>query len=296
MEPKSAKQRFMEEGYFVFPKLLNEKETAELRAAVEFIRDSLYEDFDRRNPGKDTIVFRHLNNPVWSKDRPEYCRRIMELAADPRCLGPVEQIFEGPSLFRTTSLMVPSRYKSTDGNWHRDWQFMVRDPEKEKAVILRLRRERLVSGVQFQIALVDNDDLEYIPYSAGRYDTEEEFYVRLADNWSHATEPLPNSIRLKLKAGDAALINATGLHRGRYHTDIPRLTLMFTYTPKSMPYYDYLVDQPFCLEPGYLDGLSLRAKAYFTEFIETYRDYWTANEEQKKAFHELNYDRTLLGV
>jgi len=287
MEPKSARLRFLEEGYIVIPKLFNERETAELRSAAEFIRDSLYEDFDRRNPGKDTIVFRHLNNPVWSKDKPEYCRRIMELAADPRCLGPVEQIFEGPSLFRTTSLMVPPRCKSMDGNWHRDWQFSL-SPEKEKELVLRLRTKRIVSGVQFQIALIDNDDLEYIPYSAGRYDTEEEFYVRIADNWSHATDPLPNSIRFRLKAGDAVLINATGLHRGRYHTDIPRLTILLTYTPKNMPYYDYLVDQPFCLQPGYLDSLSLRAKAYFTEFIETYRDFWTADEEKKKSYYARN--------
>ena len=33
-----------------------------------------------------------------------------------------------------------------------------------------------------------------------------------------------------LDAGDAVCFNAWGYHRGRYHTDIPRRTLMYTYT------------------------------------------------------------------
>jgi len=92
----------------------------------------------------------------------------MEVCADPRCLGPVEQIFGGPSLFRCTSYFVNPRFKSEEGNWHRDSQFGGATPDEEKAELHRLRDQPTVTcGLQFQIPLIDSDDIEYVPYSAG---------------------------------------------------------------------------------------------------------------------------------
>ena len=46
-------------------------------------------------------------------------------------------------------------------------------------------------------------------------------------------------MRAKLGAGDALLFNSWGFHRGRYHADKPRRTLMWTFTPADMPTFDY---------------------------------------------------------
>jgi hypothetical protein len=51
---------------------------------------------------------------------------------------------------------------------------------------------------------------------------------------------------------------------------------MLTYTPHDVRTNSYFSDQPWMLEPGHLDGLSPRARVYFEEFIEAYRDFWTA--------------------
>jgi hypothetical protein len=195
----------------------------------------------------------------------------MEAVADPRCLGPVEQIFRGQSLFFTTSLFFNPRDGRTEGDWHRDHQFILENEEQVQAHIAK----REMGGVQFQIALVDNDDVEYVPYSPGRYDSPEEYYFRCADERAHNREEgMPNAIRVQQRAGDAVIFNPCGLHRGRYYADNPRLTLMLTYTPRHLKLCNYFSHQPWMLAPKYLDGLSPRAGAYFNDFINVYQDSW----------------------
>ena len=69
-------------------------------------------------------------------------------------------------------------------------------------------------------------------------------------------QEMPASLRAALAPGDAVLFNAWGFHRGRYHVDKLRRTLMFTYTPASMPTFDYFSDQPWFLDPAHLDNLN----------------------------------------
>jgi hypothetical protein len=64
------------------------------------------------------------------------------------------------------------------------------------------------------------------------------------------------------------------LHRGRYHTDRLRRTLMLTYTKTSEPYVDYFSNQPWFLTPGYLAALSPQARPFFDAFFTQYREHW----------------------
>ncbi len=85
---------------------------------------------------------------------------------------------------------------------------------------------------------------------------------------------MPGALRLALAAGDAALFNPYGLHRGRYHTGRLRRTLMLTYTKTADPYYDYFSNQPWFLEPDYLDGLKPATRAFFAPFVAMYTRFW----------------------
>jgi hypothetical protein len=132
-------------------------------------------------------------------------------------------------------------------------------------------RER--TTCQLQIALVDN--VEYVPFSAGRYDSPEEYYFRCADDRAHSREAgMPNVMRLCLRAGDAVIFEPNGLHRGRYLQDNPRRTLMISYTPRGRVLDMPLSRHPWMLEPGYFEGLSKRTTVYFEEFVEAYHEYW----------------------
>jgi hypothetical protein len=275
MDRKSYKEQFNEEGYIYLPKLLSGQQLQTLLGACERVLAKYTEEWDRRKPGQDFHSIRNIHSPKMVQSEQDK-KIILETAADPRFVGAVEQIFEGPSLFRATTYWMNPRYSSMEGNWHRDSQNTMSE-EDEKVYLRNLKEADLIRGVQLQIALVDNDDLEYVPFSANRYDAPEEYYYRLADQRSHSRDPegMPNAKRFHMKAGDAVAFNQIGLHRGRYHADNQRRTLMLTYTPENNPIYDNTISiQPWFLEEGYMDGLSPRAGTYFNEYIRAYRDHW----------------------
>jgi hypothetical protein len=276
---KSPHQVFHEEGILFYPKIFEGEELERLRIACEFVLGSFREELQSTDPqnASTAIVMRHLNDPHWHQEHREHWKVLMETVADPRCLGPVEQIFRGPSLFRTLSLFFNPQSGNKEGDWHRDQQFVLPSEVEVKEYFDQVSRgeNNVLEGVQFQIALEETEDIEYVPFSAARYDSPQEEYIRCTDDRSHNREGgMPNAMRVRLRAGDAIVFNAAGLHRGRYHADKPRRTLMLTYTPRHKPTYDGYSYQPWILEPGHLNDLSPRARAYFEDFISTYCEFW----------------------
>ena len=277
---KSPAQIYREEGILFYPGFLEGEELARLHASCEFVMGQFREDLEQTDPvgAARAVVMAHLNHPRWHREHGEHWKTIMEMVADPRCLGPVEQIFSGRSLFRTPNLFFNPRAGTQEGGWHRDHQFLLPDEEAVQRYFDEKSRGKVqLEGIQLQIALIDNDDVEYVPFSAGRYDSPQEYFYRCADGRSHNQEAgMPNAMRVRLRAGDAIIFNAAGLHRGRYHADKPRRTLMLTYTPHRQPMYDALSYQPWMMEPRHLDELSPRAQVYFNDFISVYHDSWKA--------------------
>jgi hypothetical protein len=76
---------------------------------------------------------------------------------------------------------------------------------------------------------------------------------------------------------------ARGYHRGRYHTDKPRRTLMFTYTGAPFSTFDYFSDQPWVLQEGYLDSLSPGGQAFFGAFAQTFGCVWCLWSRSRKT-------------
>lgn len=278
---KSPRQIYAEEGILFFPQLFEDEELVQLREACERIYEKFMHDLETTAPEKvgGAHVMRHLNDPRYHDENGEDWKLIMEIVADPRCVGPVEQIFGGPSLFYTTSLFFNPREGREEGQWHRDQQFTLKDEEEVRHFFDEMQRthEAALTGIQLQIALVDTEDIEYVPFSAGRYDSPQEYYVRCADDRTHNKEGgMPNAMRVHQRPGDAVAFNPAGLHRGRYYSEVPRRTLMLTYTPYDVRTDSYFSQQPWMLEPNHLDGLSPRARVYFEEFIAAYRDFWVS--------------------
>jgi hypothetical protein len=278
---KPPSQVFQEEGVLFYPQLFSGQQLERLRAACEDVLQQFHRDNDVNDPdikNKIGASMSHLDNPRWHRRGKENWKTILETVADPRCLGPVEQILEGPSQFLSTQLFFNPRFASIEGNWHRDIQGLLPDEDAVRNHIASAEPE----GMQFQIALVNNDDVEYVPFSATRYDSPEEYTIRCADNRAHSREAgMPNAMRLCLRAGDAVIFHPNGLHRGRYLQNNPRRTLMISYTPRGRVLDMPLSRHPWMLEPGYFEGLSKRATAYFQDFADAYRECW--QNEQHKA-------------
>ena len=201
--------------------------------------------------GPDAHVMRHLNHPGYFEDHDDERILMLEAIASSVAIGFAEDILQTDVLFRCTSLFFNPHETSVDGNWHRDSQFHAPDENDEKQLIAE--RAHPGTSVQMQIALIPSDDIEFVPGSHQRWDTDDEYAIRRAgEGANNRSKDMPDALRIALQPGDAVAFNPFGLHRGRYHTDKPRLTLMLTYTACTHPRFDYFSNQPWFDEPGYL--------------------------------------------
>jgi hypothetical protein len=274
-EPAAAYRR---DGCVVVPGLFDAGRVERLLALCDDIRERwLARDPQTGQPGGDPRTathMRHLNHPAYFAGRRELLPEILDACADERVLALLRAAWGEEPLFRCTSLFFNPTGIQQEGSWHRDTQFGEPDAAKERTLIERIGRGEDRCGVQIQIALVPSEDLEYVPGSHRRWDSDEELRVRRGDDGTHTSESLSSARRLAQVPGDGAFFDPSGLHRGRYHADRPRRAFMLTYTRSSTPCLDYFSTQPWCLEPDYLDGVRPATRALFERFREQYRDGW----------------------
>jgi hypothetical protein len=274
-------EQWAAEGYVIVRGLFSSERAARLRTVCEpILKQWRVNNPETGKPGGDrnATAMRHLNHTGYFCDGTDGFAELMGAIADPGVLAVCRSILGEAPLFRCTSLFCNPLDKSQDGSWHRDSQFHHADPEEEKAVIDTLNEEG--NSVQLQVALVPSDDVEVVPGSHLRWDGPAEFEIRRADKGAHSkSNEMPGALRVALAAGDAVAFNPYGLHRGRYHTDKLRRTLMLTYTKTSKPRFDYFSDQPWFDEDGYLDELGPDARNFFEAFVTEYRDQWRQVKE-----------------
>jgi hypothetical protein len=286
----NLRQQYLEAGFIFVRELLVPERVQRLRVYSEHVlsqwRMGSAEDGKQGINHPDAIVLRHLNHPGYFDGRHDWLIEILETAADPRVLEVVSEVFDDEPLFRCTSLFFNPLEVSRDGNWHRDCQFTSKTEEEERerfdAEVDRIENLGRVVGMQMQIALVPSEDSEYVPGSHLLWDTDGQYFIRQGEGQKHNQSNLmPGAVRMHQRPGDAAAFHAYGLHRGRYHADKMRRTLMLTYTSMSAEHKeDYFTLQPWCLEPGYLDGVSSGAKKFFESFIDAYEPYWKREEKE----------------
>lgn len=272
----SIVDQWREEGYLIFRDIYEQEEVAKLR----LISDDCLSKWRVRSPesgtpggGPESTVMRHLNHTDYHRDEKANLAYLLDAVAKPNILDIAEDIIGDRPLFRSTSYFFNPISGGVNGNWHRDSQFNNQDDEVEKNIILE--RAKTGSGLQMQIALAPSDDVEYVPGSHLRWDSEEEYHIRKAeDQKNNTSDEMPGALRVSLEPGDAVIFNPIGLHRGRYHTEPVRRTLMWTYTAESRPNSDYFSMQPWCLEEGYLDGVKSNTREFFEAFISAYAQFW----------------------
>lgn len=277
-------RQYVEQGLIVVPHIYSAERVGRLRHICEHVlsqwRVLSPEDGRPHIDQANANSMRHLNHPGYFVGRREWLVELLDAVADPCVIDSVREVFNDDVLFRCTSLFMNPLITSSDGNWHRDSQFVTPNEEDDRSMVeaeaARLSLNGRIQGMQMQIALVPSEDSEYVPGSHLRWDTPEEYFIRLADNQKHNRSNLmPGAVRTHQEPGDAAAFHAFGLHRGRYHADKCRRTLMLSYNPVSCtPRCDYFSNQPWCLQPDYLEGTQPHTRAFFTRFIDRFRDYW----------------------
>ena len=265
--------RWTTQGYAMVHELIGRDEASQLLLVCEDILQQWYRRAEP-GPGEFDHVMRHLNHPGYFKDHPEWLPMLLEIAADPRVLDFARQVLREEPVYRLFSLFMNPLEDHRDGHWHRDTQFVQDyDEEDERA---RLAGDAFQNCIQLQIALVPSADAEVVPGSHLRWDTPEEWEIRLKDNKAHnKSNDMPGALRADLAVGDAVAFNPCAIHRGRYHTDKLRRTLMLTYEGISTPVkHDIFNRQPWFLNDGYLVGVSEETRRFHGLFVEKYREGW----------------------
>ena len=264
------------DGYVVARGLLDIRRVDSLLGVCEeVLRQWRIRDPQSRAEGarEDAQSMRHLNHPAYFANDRSGLLEILDSIADPRVLEVCAAILGEQPLFRCTSLFMNPQQTSQDGSWHRDSQFQKPDVEEEKESVAASQNSG--EAIQLQIALVASRDVEFVPGSHRRWDTDEEFQIRRAAAGSNSrSNAMPGAVRIELEPGDAVAFNPYGLHRGRYHADKLRRTYMLTYTRSSLPRYDYFSHQPWFADEGYLDGVEPATREFLAPFVDAYAAQW----------------------
>jgi hypothetical protein len=274
--PEAALALWREHGFVVIPRLFSPERVGRLLPICERI----VEQWRARDPqsgqgaGPDATVMRHLNHAAYFRDHPGDFAPLMDAIAEPDVLAIARALFLDEPIFRCTSFWMNPTGSGFEGNWHRDSQFTAQTEGEEREAIMKGALSG-GGGAQIQIALVPSDDVEIVPGSHLRWDTDDEYAIRRADGQrNNRSNGMPGAVRVALQPGDGVMFNSFALHRGRYHHDRPRRTLMLTYSAPNNLSNDYFTDQPWFLEPGHLDPLAPRTRALFERFIARFKPFW----------------------
>ena len=276
-------------GFSTIPKALNTAQVDRLRLICMKVREQWLNcdpltGLPSVQPGKETCM-RHVNHPVYFKENHADLNEVLLACSNSTIVAFLEEHWREEAVFRSTALFFNPTDTSEEGHWHRDLQFVFADPAEQQ---LAISQASAIKGeeLQVQVPLYYDDSLEYIPGSHHRWDTHEESEVRLGDGGACSCDSIAGSVRIGVSAGDALVFNPNGIHRGRYLSTHPRLTIMVTYSRVSIdPRLDRLSFQPWIRQPDYLSGLTPEHQGFYHRFLKHYADVWPTTSEPLPGYH-----------
>ena len=184
-------KRFAEAGY-VIVRGAYAGQGRELRRICEGGARPLRHDRDRGQPAERRATTRpgrrmliHLNHPDYHRERPADLATLLDAVAGEDAIAIATAILAEPPLFLQCNLYVEPPRESWVGGWHRDCQydkFDLRPDEDTERIILS--EAVPAREVHMHICLCDSAATEIVPGSHRRWDTPEEYEVRVNDYWS----------------------------------------------------------------------------------------------------------------
>lgn len=271
---ESLARDYREKGHVFIEGAYDRPRVQRLLSICERVREQWRRAPLTHNPpvGPRAAYMRHLNHPGYHQDRPEDLAFLLDAVAEPRLIEAVGAAFGEPFIFVSISYFFNPAGESYNGQWHKD---KGQDPDDPRDAVTGI-------SLQLQIPLVPSDDLQLVPGSHLRdYNDAERRIILDDDGKNSGTDDMPGALRLVMQTGDAAMFNPYGIHRGRYHLDTPRRTLMFSFIKTRLAKarlaqrgLDQYSDQPWFLLPNYLDGVKPETAQLFEDFISVYGEQW----------------------
>lgn len=260
---------WIDQSHIVLPGFLDQPLCDRMRA----ICDRIYGQWQQENPpGFSTNMAFLTDQRYFTKTRSGLID-LLNLIGGRAVTDPLAEIAGEPVRFHNTQYFAEQVSAASPyigaGAWHRDTQFEAPDLALEK------KRRTQTQSAHFRIAFEDDDNLEIVPGSGCRWDTDEELAIRRPPDtgvWERTPQTtsndMPGAHRIVLNAGDAAIFDAWSIHRGHYHMAPVRRTLdvIYAWGPKT----DWAAPASFWFQrPDILKELSPDAGDFFATQNET---------------------------
>ena len=135
---------------------------------------------------------------------------LFQTIAAPALLAQLATIFPQAPRFLNTQLFFDPYHSNQRNYWHRDVQYTGLNEAAQRNVILQQ------NVVHCRIAMRPELGIELIAGSHQRWDSDQEYAVRMGKPPYRPHDDLPHTTHVPLQTGDVLLFSANMLHRGVY--------------------------------------------------------------------------------
>ena len=135
---------------------------------------------------------------------------LFQIIAAPALLAQLALIFPQAPRFLNTQLFFDPHQRNQNNYWHRDVQYTGLNEASQRSVILQQ------NVVHCRIAMRPERGIELIAGSHQRWDSAEEYAVRMGKSPYRPHDDLPHATQIAMHTGDVLLFSANMLHRGLY--------------------------------------------------------------------------------
>lgn len=133
------------------------------------------------------------------------------------------QILGEDARFLNTQLFFNPLNHLQKNYWHRDIQYTDLGQSEQQDIL----NSGETQVIHMRIAMADEPGLEIIPESHNRWDTEEEWQVRMQLNGRTHSDSISHSEKISLRRGDLLIFDANMIHRGLYGQDRFAFDILF---------------------------------------------------------------------
>jgi hypothetical protein len=148
-------------------------------------------------------------------------RVLFEFLAQDAVRAVLGQVFASSPAFMNTQLFFNPRDPGQHNYWHRDVQYTGMSLADQQQALSRLQ------VVHLRVALRPEPGMEFVPGTHQRWDTPDEFAVRMEQRGRQRWEALSGAVQVPLREGDMLAFSANMLHRGLYGLDRLAFDMLF---------------------------------------------------------------------
>ena len=255
-------QELLERGYVILRGVVPPSELERMRASCERLLERQKEVWrQERNPGDPPAgEWQLAKQPrvMMNTVVDESTAHVIDFCLGETTMGLSQQLLGAPVACPGMLAMLCSPPIGMGRTrWHRD----ITPPSL--APLCGLQQDMLANGpalIQWNVALYDDDVLWVVPGSHRRRNTQAENAQWYFDAWA----PMPDSIPVALKAGDAVAYSNMILHWGSNYTAKLRRTLHLGYRCFGSRIFPYYGGHGWDLE--FADQLSAESRQQFERF------------------------------